>query len=53
MPYKCGFLRYEVSKSGKFGSIENIKKASIDELCSIKGITINIAQTIKEKLKEY
>jgi len=37
----------------KFGSIENIKKASIEELCSIKGITINIAQTIKEKLKEY
>jgi len=34
----------------KFGSIENIKKASVEELVEVKGITPKIAQAIKEKL---
>ncbi len=35
----------------KFGSIENIKNASIEEIASIRGITLEKAQMIKEKLK--
>jgi excinuclease ABC subunit C len=35
----------------KFGSIDNIRNASIDELTSIKGITQKTAQILKEKLK--
>ncbi len=34
----------------KFGSIENIKKASVEELTQVKGITPKIAVAIKEKL---
>ena len=37
----------------KFGSIENIKKASVEEITQIKGITPKIAKAIKEKLKSY
>lgn len=32
----------------KFGSVENIKKASIDELMKIKGITKELAEKIKK-----
>ncbi len=31
----------------KFGSIEEIKKASIEELCEVKGITLAIAEELK------
>ena len=34
----------------KFGSVENIKKAEIDELMQIKGITLDLAKRIKSKL---
>jgi len=34
----------------KFGSIENIKKAKIDEIMEIKGITLELAQKIKKEL---
>lgn len=37
----------------KFGSIENIKNAPIEEITSINGISASTAQMIKEKLKEY
>lgn len=36
----------------KFGSIEKIKQASIDEISSIKGINLKLAQEIKEYLKD-
>ncbi len=36
-----------------FGSIENIKDASIEELSSINGISRKMALSIKEKLKNY
>lgn len=36
----------------KFGSIEKIKEASIDELTKIKGINENLARIIKEELKK-
>lgn len=36
----------------KFGSIDRIKKAKIEEISSIKGITEKIARKIKEKLDE-
>ncbi|AEA33789.1 excinuclease ABC subunit UvrC [Hippea maritima] len=36
----------------KFGSIDNIKTASIEEISSVKGISRKIASIIKEKLKE-
>ena len=32
----------------KFGSIENIKKASIEELCEVKGINLALAKEIKQ-----
>ena len=35
----------------KFGSVEKIKKASIEELTSIKGINENLAKSIKERIK--
>lgn len=35
----------------KFGSVENIKKADIEELLKVKGITKSIANQIKSKLK--
>ncbi len=35
-----------------FGTTENIKKASIEELTLVKGIHETLAQTIKESLKE-
>lgn len=35
-----------------FGTTENIKKASVEELCLVKGIWPSLAQTIKDKLKE-
>ncbi len=34
----------------KFGSIENIKNASVDDIASINGITAKMALTLKEKL---
>ncbi len=34
----------------KFGSMENIKKASVEELIQVKGITPKIARALKEKL---
>lgn len=34
----------------KFGSVEGIKKASIEELTEIKGINEKLAKIIKEKL---
>ncbi len=36
----------------KFGSIEGIKKASLEEISEIKGINIKLARIIKEKLDE-
>ena len=33
----------------RFGSIETIKKASIEELLEVKGITEEIAKKLKEK----
>jgi len=36
----------------KFGSIENIKKASLDELMQIKGITKELAEKIKNIIGE-
>lgn len=36
----------------KFGSIEKIKEASIDELTKIKGINENLAKIIREELKK-
>lgn len=35
----------------KFGSVEGIKKASIEELLEIKGINIELAREIKKKLE--
>ncbi len=35
----------------KFGSIENIKKASVEEIALIPGITYKIALAVKEKLQ--
>ena len=35
-----------------FGSIEKIKKAKIEEISQIKGINKQLAEKIKEKLKE-
>lgn len=37
----------------KFGSIENIKNASVDDIASIKGITRKMALTLKEKLNAF
>ena len=34
-----------------FGSVENIKKATIEELLEVKGITNNLAKQIKSKLQ--
>ena len=36
----------------KFKTIENIKNASIDELCQIPRITLELAQSIKENLNK-
>jgi excinuclease ABC subunit C len=36
---------------GKFGSIQNIKAASVDDLMSIPGITENLAHSIKTQLE--
>jgi len=36
----------------KFGNIENIKRASIEEIASVKGINLKIASIIKEKINE-
>ena len=36
----------------KFGSIEKIKEAKLDELTEIKGINENLARIIKEELKK-
>ncbi|WP_025209853.1 excinuclease ABC subunit UvrC [Hippea sp. KM1] len=36
----------------RFGSIENIKNASVDDIASIKGISKKIASIIKEKLED-
>ncbi len=36
----------------KFGSIENLKKATLDEIASIKGISMKMAAIIKERLQE-
>jgi len=35
----------------KFGSVENIKKADVEELLKVKGITKSLANQIKSKLK--
>lgn len=40
--------RQELLKT--FGSIENIQRASIDEISKVKGIGVNLANIIKEKL---
>ncbi len=37
----------------KFGGIENLKNASLDEIASVKGISKKIAEIIKERLKEF
>ncbi len=37
----------------KFGSIENLKNASIDEIASVNGISRKIATVIKERLQEF
>jgi excinuclease ABC subunit C len=34
----------------QFGSVQGIKEASLEELCSVKGIDRNLAQKIKERL---
>ncbi len=36
----------------RFGSIERIKTASLEELCSVKGISIKMANNITKALKE-
>jgi excinuclease ABC subunit C len=36
---------------GKFGSIQNIQKASIEELASIPGVSENLAHQIKNQLE--
>ena len=36
----------------KFGSIEGIKKSSLEEISKVKGINIKLAKNIKEKLDE-
>ena len=36
----------------KFGSVDNIKNAEIDELLQVQGITKNLANQIKEKLSD-
>ena len=36
----------------KFGSIDNIRKASIEEIASVKGISLRIASIIKERINE-
>ena len=36
----------------EFGSVENIKKASIDELTKVSGINKNLAKIIYEKLNK-
>ena len=35
----------------KFGSIQNVKNATVEELCEVKGITKKIAETIKSESK--
>lgn len=35
----------------KFGSLENVRNASIEELTQVKGINYNLAKEIKDKLK--
>ena len=37
----------------KFGSIENLKNATLDEIASIRGISKKIASIIKERLQEF
>ena len=37
----------------KFGSFENLKGASIEEIASVKGISKKIASIIKERLEEF
>ena len=34
----------------KFGSVNNIKKATVEELMLVKGINLSLAQKIKEEL---
>ena len=36
----------------EFGSVENIKKASIEEITKVSGINKNLAKTIYEKLNK-
>ncbi len=36
----------------KFGTLDNIKKASIEEIASVKGISLKIASIIKERINE-
>jgi len=36
---------------GKFGSIQNIQKASIEELASIPGVSEDLAHQIKNQLE--
>ena len=36
----------------KFGSVENIRKASVDEIRSVKGITEELAKKIKDSIKK-
>ena len=36
----------------KFGSVQKIKEASIEEISSVKGITIGLAEKIKEELSK-
>ena len=36
----------------KFGSVENIRKASVDEIRRVKGITEELAKKIKDSIKK-
>lgn len=36
----------------KFGSVTKIKEASIEEIADISGITVELAQKVKEKLNQ-
>ena len=36
----------------KFGSVENIRKASVDEIRSVKGITEELSKKIKDSIKK-
>ena len=36
----------------EFGSVEQIKKASVEELCRVKGINEELAKNILDKIKK-